>query len=198
MAIALLESEQTLNTGGELSDDQLMVSFGRGDRSAFDMLYARYKQPLYGDLYRNCGNEASIDELFQDIWLKVVASSSRYKRQGKFRSWIFTMAHHCIVDFYRKSGRQAVGQVVEQSVVDEFASDQSTENIVQDREILLAVQAAIACLPLEQRQAFCLREESGFSVKEIAEIQDISVEAAKSRLRYAYGKLRERLADQSK
>ena len=194
MAIALLESEHTVSTSGELSDDQLMISFGRGDRSAFDMLYARYKQPLYGYLYRSCGNEASIDELFQDIWLKVVATSSLYKRQGKFRSWIFTMAHHCIVDFYRKSGRQSV----EQSVVEEFASDQSTEDAIQDGEILLAVQAAIACLPLEQRQAFCLREESGFSVKEIAEIQDISVEAAKSRLRYAYGKLRERLAGQSK
>ena len=194
MAIALLESEQRVSTGGELSDDQLMVSFGRGDRSAFDMLYARYKQPLYGYLYRNCGNEASIDELFQDIWLKVVASSSRYKRKGKFRSWIFTMAHHCIVDFYRKSGRQAVEQPFEE----EFASETSIENAVQDREIRLAVQAAIVCLPLEQRQAFCLREESCFSVKEIAEIQDISVEAAKSRLRYAYGKLRERLADQSK
>jgi RNA polymerase sigma-70 factor (ECF subfamily) len=194
MAIALLESEHKLSTGGQLSDDQLMVSFGRGDRSAFDTLYARYKQPLYGYLYRNCGNEASIDELFQDIWLKVIASSSRYKRRGKFRSWIFTLAHHCIVDFYRKSGRPAV----EQSTVEELASKESTENTVQDREILLAVQTAIASLPLEQRQAFCLREESGFSVKEIAEIQDISVEAAKSRLRYAYGKLRNRLADQRK
>jgi hypothetical protein len=73
MAIALLESEQTLSTGGELSDDQMMVSFGRGDRSAFDVLVARYKQPLNGYLVRNCGNEASMDELFQDIWLKVVA-----------------------------------------------------------------------------------------------------------------------------
>jgi len=194
MAIALLESGKTFSTGGQLSDDQLMVSFGRGDRSAFDLLYARYKQPLYGYLYRNCGNEASIDELFQDIWLKVIASSSRYKRRGKFRSWIFTLAHHCIIDFYRISGRQAV----KQSAVEELASNQSTESSVRDSEVLLAVQTAIASLPLEQRQAFCLREESGFSVKEIAEIQDISVEAAKSRLRYAYQKLRIRLADQSK
>ena len=194
MGIALLECQHTDSTGAQLSDDQLMVSFGKGDRSAFDILYARYKQPLYGYLYRNCGNKASVDELFQDIWLKVIASSSRYKRQGKFRPWIFTMAHHCIVDFYRQSGRQAV----EHSAVKELVSNQSTENAVQDREFLAAVQTAITCLPLEQRQAFCLREESGFSVREIAEIQDISVEAAKSRLRYAYGKLRKRLADQSK
>jgi len=194
MTTVLLESGKKFITGGQLSDDQLMVSFGRGDRPAFDLLYARYKQPLYGYLYRNCGNEASIDELFQDIWLKVIASSSRYKRRGKFRSWIFTLAHHCIVDFYRKSARQAV----KQSAVEELASNQSTESSVRDSEVLLAVQTAIASLPLEQRQAFCLREESGFSVKEIAEIQDISVEAAKSRLRYAYSKLRIRLADQNK
>ncbi len=194
MAIALIKSGLAVSEAGQLSDDQLMVSFGRGDQSAFDSLYARYKQPLYGYLYRNCGNEASIDELFQDIWLRVIASAGRYKRRGKFRSWIFTLAHHCIVDFYRKSGRQSG----EQPVGEDLPASQSTESRVQDREALFAVQEAIASLPLEQRQAFCLREESGFSVREIAEIQDVTLEAAKSRLRYAYQKLRARLVDQAR
>ncbi len=56
---------------------------------------------------------------------------------------------------------------------------------------------AVASLPLDQRQAFCLREEQGFSVREIAEIQGINREAAKSRLRYAYGKLRAALQEQT-
>ncbi len=191
MAIALIKSEMAVSTG--LSDDQLMVSFGRGDQLAFDTLYARYKQPLYGYLFRNCGNEASIDELFQDIWLRVVASAPRYKRKGRFRSWIFTLAHHCIVDYYRKTGRQSV----EQPGDEDLPHRMSTEGDVQVSEVLNAVREAIDSLPLDQRQAFCLREESGFSIKEIAEIQGISAVAAKSRLRYSYRKLRLRLKDQT-
>lgn len=191
MAIALIKSEMAVSTG--LSDDQLMVSFGRGDQLAFDTLYARYKQPLYGYLFRNCGNEASIDELFQDIWLRVVASASRYKRRGRFRSWIFTLAHHCIVDYYRKTGRQSV----EQPGDEDLPHRMSTEGDVEVSEVLNAVREAIGGLPLDQRQAFCLREESGFSIREIAEIQGITAEAAKSRLRYAYRKLRLRLKDQT-
>lgn len=191
MAIALIKSEMAVSTG--LSDDQLMVSFGRGDQLAFDTLYARYKQPLYGYLFRNCGNEASIDELFQDIWLRVVASASRYKRRGRFRSWIFTLAHHCIVDYHRKTGRQSV----EQPGDEDLPHRMSTEGDVEVSEVLNAVREAIGGLPLDQRQAFCLREESGFSIREIAEIQGITAEAAKSRLRYAYRKLRLRLKDQT-
>lgn len=191
MAIALIKSEMAVSTG--LSDDQLMVSFGRGDQLAFDTLYARYKQPLYGYLFRNCGNEASIDELFQDIWLRVVASAPRYKRRGRFRSWIFTLAHHCIVDYYRKTGRQSV----EQPGDEDLPHRMSTEGDVEVSEVLNAVREAIGGLPLDQRQAFCLREESGFSIREIAEIQGITAEAAKSRLRYAYRKLRLRLKDQT-
>ena len=53
----------------------------------------------------------------------------------------------------------------------------------------------MTCLPLEQRQAFFLREEQGFSIRDIAEIQGIDPEAAKSRLRYAYSKLRDALQE---
>ncbi len=198
MAIALTKTRNVLPVDGnhEVSDDQLMVSFGRGDRSAFDSLYSRYKQPLYGYLFRNCGNVAFVEELFQDVWLRVIASSPRYQRRGKFRSWVFTLAHNCMVDHYRRSSRQSVEQHVETGTVDErFASEQTAVEDFSEAETGTAIQKAIARLPLDQRQAFCLREESGFSVKEIAEIQGITSEAAKSRLRYAYQKLRKSLSD---
>ncbi len=199
MAIALTKTRNVLSVDGhhEVSDDQLMVSFGRGDRSAFDQLYSRYKQPLYGYLFRNCGHTVFVEELFQDVWLRVIASAPRYQRKGRFRSWVFTLAHNCMVDYYRRSSRQSVELHVEAGVVDEhFASEQTVAEDFTDSEINTAIQKAIACLPLDQRQAFCLREESGFSVKEIAQIQGITAEAAKSRLRYAYQKLRTSLADQ--
>ncbi|HIG39802.1 MAG: sigma-70 family RNA polymerase sigma factor [bacterium] len=106
MAIALPTDDSGRIRKRSSSDDQLMQAYARGKTDAFDQLYLRYKQPLYGYLYRNC-HRTEVDELFQEIWLRVIASQSRYKGNNKFRAWIFTLAHNCLVDHYRKTERQA-------------------------------------------------------------------------------------------
>ena len=191
MAFALTsDSGVKLTEVEEQTDDQLMLAYARGERSAFDLLYARYRQPLYGYLYRQCSNEAQAGELFQETWLRVVASKARFERQGRFRSWIFTLAHNCLVDMYRKNARQQ-NQSLDEDIEGGMRPDEKADN----REIRRQLDTSVKSLPLEQRQAFCLHEEHGFSVKEIAEIQGIAAEAAKSRLRYAYRKLRTALQE---
>ncbi len=170
----------------EPSDDRLMRSFCRGNQRAFDELYARYKQPLHNYMQRNCRVEHIAGELYQDVWLRVISSAKNYTKKGKFRAWIFTLAHNRLVDYYRKAEHQ-------------YAKDPETENLtgqsnpeqaVISDETRRTLDEMVRTLPFEQQQAFYLREESGFSIREIAEIQGISKEAAKSRLRYAYAKLR--------
>ena len=191
MAFALTNGTgMTVDDTGQVSDDQLMVAYRRGDQRSFDSLYDRYRQPLYGYLYRHCYNETQAGELFQDVWLRVIASSKRYEHKGKFRSWIFTVAHNCLVDFYRRNEKQ------QQEVYEESEGGPNPGDEVMGIEIDSMLEKALLRLPADQRQAFYLREEQGFSVKEIAEIQNISTEAAKSRLRYAYGKLRVSLKEQ--
>ena len=105
MASAITLFSGITNNPGRTSDDLLMLRYARGERGAFDVLYARYKQPLYGFFYRNC-HSSVVDELFQDVWLRVIASARRYESKNKFRSWLFTMAHNCLVDFHRSSKRR--------------------------------------------------------------------------------------------
>ncbi len=90
----------------EPTDDQLLIAYNRGEQRAFDLLYARYRHPLYGYLYRHLNCETQAGELFQDVWLRVIASSSRFENRGRFRSWIFTLAHNRLVDFYRGSEKR--------------------------------------------------------------------------------------------
>ena len=170
----------------EPSDDRLMRSYCRGNQQAFDELYVRYKQPLYNYMLRNCRIEHIAGELYQDVWLRVISSARNYTNKGKFRSWIFTLAHNRLVDYYRKAEHQ-------------YAKDPETENLTGQSEpeqsvisdqTLRDIERVIQTLPFDQQQAFYLREENGFCIKEIAVIQGISAEAAKSRLRYAYAKLR--------
>ena len=169
-------------------DDQLMTAYRNGDGSAFDTLYGKYRDTLYGYFYRHCYNDQHASELFQEVWLRVIASSKRFEGQGRFRSWIFTLAHNCLVDFYRKQEKEQLhGDYTESE------ADGTPDGAVGESQFRTALEQSLARLPLDQRQAFYLREEQGFSVKEIAEIQGITVEAAKSRLRYAFGKLRNSL-----
>ena len=161
------------------TDDELYRRYRRGQSEAFDTLYERYSQPLY-NYVRNSISAERVEEVYQDIWLKVIASASRYKDNGRFRQWIFTCAHHLIVDEYRRGNR---GQDVP---LPELA-DQRPQT---DTQLRSKIETAVQQLPLEQRQAFYLRHELDCSVAEIAAVQDCELEAAKSRLRYAYARLR--------
>ncbi len=183
MTLVISQSGISPETAVIDSDDQLMRAYCRGDGGAFDALYGRYKRPLYGYINRNCGDTRVVDELFQDVWLRVIVASRKYRAAGRFRSWIFTLTHNCIVDHYRRADREPMPH----TTLVESAADHSPEG---DAELAARIARVVAALPLEQRQAFCLREESGFSIAEIAEIQGVGVEAAKSRLRYAYQKMR--------
>ncbi len=186
-----IESERA----GRSSDDSLMMRYAQGERAAFDILYARYKQPLYSYFYRNC-NIVSVDELFQDVWLKVISSAPRYKSKNRFRSWIFTLAHNCLVDFYRNSKRRNHCSIEEEKVAARTWTDgASTEAPLISAELETAILEAVNTLPQVQREAFFLREELGFSIRDIAEIQGAPPEATKSRLRYAYKKLRQLLRE---
>jgi len=191
MALALTDDTGRHGATDQISDDQLMLAYRRGDKRAFDALYTKYKNPLHGYLYRHCNSETQTAELFQDVWVRVIASSSRFEGKGRFRSWIFTLAHNCLVDFYRKNEKQQ-----QHTTYEESAGGNGPDDEAGDRELRSALDKSLRRLPLDQRQAFCLREEQGFSIKEIAVIQNVSAEAAKSRLRYAYKKLKESMRGQ--
>ncbi len=165
-------------------DDVLVRQCLKGDTRAFSTLYEKYRVRLYGYVLKNSPDREAAGDLFQDVWVRVLASLDRYEAKGRFRQWLMTCAHNVIVDNYRRS--RPTGEEVEP--VDEINRGESLE--VAER-----IDQAIRLLPFDQRQAFWLREELSCSVKEIAEIQECSLEAAKSRLRYAYGKLREELGD---
>ena len=161
------------------TDDELYRRYRNGQSEAFDTLYERYRQPLY-NYVRKSIRAGRVEEVYQDIWLKVIASAARYKDNGRFRQWIFTCAHHLIVDEYRRSNR---GEDIP-------LPDLADEQPQTDAGLQSKIQNAVQQLPQEQRQAFYLRHELDCSVAEIAAVQSCELEAAKSRLRYAYARLR--------
>jgi RNA polymerase sigma-70 factor (ECF subfamily) len=183
------------------SDENLMLRFGRGEGAAFEFLYQRHESRVFRYLHRNVRNEASANDLMQEVWFAVVRGAANYQPSAKFTTWLFTIAHNRMVDMIRASRRLQSLDAGEDadaegsSPLDRLAGDGKLEPLaqVQSQDEAAALLSAVAQLPPEQRSAFLLQAEAGLSVEEIAEATGSSFETAKSRLRYARTKLRQLL-----
>ena len=169
-----------------------MLRYGGGDAAAFELLYRRHRGPLYRFLLRQVANASTAEELFQDVWMRVVNSRTQYQVRAKFTSWVYTIAHNRLMDFYRASGRAMLLDGEESEVALENAAAESiAEDLRLDRKrAAQRLLAALAELPAVQREAFLLQHEGDMSLEEIAVATGVGRETVKSRLRYALAKLR--------
>lgn len=187
------------------SDATLMLRYARGDVGAFDTLYGRHALAVWRFVFRSVKVQAVADDLLQDVWFAVARHAGRYEARARFRTWLFTLAHHRLVDHLRTAKNHAsldadeapAGGGDERSLAETLMADSGFGPLrqLQSREQAAALIAAVERLPQEQRQAFLLQAEGDLSVAEIAEATGVSFETAKSRLRYARASLRQQLQE---
>jgi RNA polymerase sigma factor (sigma-70 family) len=180
------------------SDGDLMQAYAAGDARAFETLYDRHALPVWRFVQRSLQNTALADELVQDVWFSVVRQGARYEPRARFRTWLFTIAHHRLVDHWRSHRPHASLDAETQdgaSLADMLAAESGfgPERQLDSREQAQALLDALADLPPVQREAFLLQAEGGLSLNDIAAATGVSMETAKSRLRYARARLRETL-----
>lgn len=182
----------------ELSDERLMLAYRDGDASAFESLYRRYRPRLYRHLAHQCGDTRVAEELYQEIWLKVINARADYEPLAKFSTWLFRIAHHRLIDHYRQHRRDVLAAYDGDPDILEALPAPTTCNPAQEterRNLARRLAGALDALPAPQREAFLLAEEGGLSLEEIASATAVGRETVKSRLRYAVGKLRIALED---
>jgi len=178
-------------------DSELMLQFREGDLPAFEALYTRHKGPLYRYLLRHCGDREAAGDLFQEVWGKIIKSRGDYQPLAKFTTYLYHIAHNCLVDYYRYHGRRHRSEHVEYEdrlPADEIAAPREPERLAASAQLAQKLEQALASLPDTQREAFLLREEGGLSLEEIGRATGVGRETVKSRLRYAVAKLRSVLA----
>jgi RNA polymerase sigma-70 factor, ECF subfamily len=178
---------------GVVDDSALMLRYRGGDMRAFELLYARHKGPLYRYLQRLCRNQDVANDLFQEVWSKVIASRERYEVRAQFNTFLFRIAHNCAVDYFRRAGRMPAGQLADVDELEAMLPGSDAERPdaqVSHSEVAAEFKRALDGLPVEQRDVFVLYEESGLSLEEIGKVTGVAMETAKSRLRYAVSKLR--------
>ena len=175
----------------ESPDEELMLAYGRGDAGAFETLYARHRGGLFRFVLRQIKDRGLAEELYQEVWVRVIEARGRYAPKARFITWLYTIAHNLMVDHWRKKGLSLVALDAEDVPVESANPARQAEA----RESLARLMQALEALPAAQREAFLLHEEGGLSVAEIAEVTGAGEEAAKSRLRYAMAKLKAAVDD---
>ena len=76
----------------EAEDEQLMIAYRNGEAAAFETLYARHKGPLFRFVLRSVKARAEAEELFHDVWLRVIEARDRYTPSARFTTWLYTIA----------------------------------------------------------------------------------------------------------
>ena len=175
----------------ESPDEELMLAYGRGDAGAFETLYGRHRGGLFRFVLRAVKDRGVAEELYQEVWVRVIEARGRYAPKARFITWLYTIAHNLMVDHWRKKGLSLVA-LDGDDVPNESANPARQ---AEARESLGRLIQALEALPAAQREAFLLHEEGGLSVAEIAAVTGSGEEAAKSRLRYAMAKLKAAVDD---
>jgi len=184
------------------TDEALVARFAAGDAAAFEALYARHERPLWRFLIRLCRDRPAAEEVMQSTWFSVMKEAPRFRPDGRFAPWLYTIARNKVIDAQRarrpmQSLDVAADGDDEEPLAARLADDSqpsplaATEQLEQGHAIL----AALERLPAEQREAFVLQMDGDLSVEEIARVTGTTFETAKSRLRYARDKLKALLRD---
>jgi RNA polymerase sigma factor (sigma-70 family) len=186
---------RVMDAATEPGDDALMLAYAGGDVAAFERLYARHRGRLYRFLLRQARDSALADEIFQDVWQRVIAARQQWKPDAAFSTWLFRIAHNRMNDHWRAQKHRPAAPDDADERAARVPDPHTPERTLSEFEQRRRLQLALDELPDEQREVLTLRLEQELTLEEIGSINGVGRETVKSRLRYAMDKLRSRLQE---
>ena len=176
-------------------DEALIAAALNGSAFAWEKLVKRYESKIYNHGLRLMGNSSDAMDLMQEVFLGVYRNLHRFRGDAKFSSWIFRIAHNKAVDLNRKKRLLAGYPVDSDNDGDVFDSLSDEEGSEPDLQLLQSEQnrnimALLNTLPFEQRLIVELKVFQSLTFEEIAEMQGISDNTAKTRFYTALRKLK--------
>lgn len=179
----------------QASDETLMLAWASGDLPAFEQLYARHRGRLYRYLLRQLRNPAIADDVFQDVWQRVITARTDWRPDAAFATWLYRIAHNRLADHWRSQRYRPSAPSDGDERTARIPDPDTPERTLSEFEQRRALQLALDQLPEDQREVLLLRLEQEMTLEEIGLITGVGRETVKSRLRYAMDKLRARLPD---
>jgi RNA polymerase sigma-70 factor (ECF subfamily) len=176
----------------QVTDEGLLASAAGGDTTAFQILYERYRDPIFRFAYRLLGSAEAAEDVAHDCFLSLIKEPSRFdSNRASLRTYIYATARNLAAKRYHSFGREtAIDELADEPAMAERHAPVAR---LLDQELALEVQQAIASLPPLQREALVLFEYDELSLAEIGEVVGADANAVKQRLFRAREKLRVRL-----
>jgi len=182
------------NTASEPDDRDLIARYLHdGDAASFNLLYGRYRRQLYAHLNRLlAGRQAVADDVFQQTWIRIIRQLPRYRDREKFLAWAMRIAHNLAMDHYRRTRHESPQEDFDQREAFSPGGDEPWRNLDRS-ELGRALDGCIAKLCPEQREVFLLRQDD-VPFREIAVIQECSINTVLGRMQYALRNLQKCLS----
>lgn len=181
----------------DAEDVRLMRLVANGDTDAFEALVERHQALVAGTVARMLGSNADVEDIAQQVFIRVWKSAGRYVARAKFTTWLLKITRNLVFNEMRRAKRhphvpvQIEPESEEIPLKDEVTA--APDATLLQNELQEAIEKAIGLLPDTQRMALVLRRYEELSYEEIADVLDLSVPAVKSLLFRARTELRERL-----
>ena len=195
----MADPEARASSNEDAEDVRLMGLVAGGDTVAFETLVERHQALVAGTIARMLGSNSGVEDIAQQVFIRVWKSAARYVARAKFTTWLLKITRNLVFNEMRRAKRhphvpvQIDPEAEELPLKDEITAPPDA-TLLQE-ELQGKIDDAIAQLPDTQRMALVLRRYQELSYEEIAEVLELSVPAIKSLLFRARTELRERLQD---
>jgi len=195
-------SRDELSPAGKTSEDaedvRLMQLVSTGETDAFETLVERHQRLVIGTVARMLGNNSDVEDIAQQVFVRVWKSAKRYVPRAKFTTWLLKITRNLVFNELRRRSRHARAPLqLEQEEEERPIKDEravAPDAALLEQELQRSIDAAIAQLPETQRMAVILRRYDDLSYEQIADVLDQSVPAVKSLLFRARTELRSQLS----
>lgn len=168
-----------------MDDKHILARAKRGELDAFEELVRRYEKRVYAVALRSSGSPEDAADIVQEVFLRAWRSIESFRGDSGFSTWLFRITMNMCVDFARHKHTQPQTQ----SIVDEEENERQVpdtaptpEEHLENRELGRELAAALEEISEEHRRIVLLRDVSGMSYTEIADVLEISEGTVKSRL----------------
>ncbi|MBN8460132.1 MAG: sigma-70 family RNA polymerase sigma factor [Verrucomicrobia bacterium] len=184
---------------GDSAEDAQLVSRAReGDMRAYDVLVTRHRGRVFAMIRNMIHQEAEAWDLSQEVFIKAWQALPRFEAKARFTTWLYRIAHNVVYDWTRRKKIESVGElndeIFERDRIDPASATtpeagEAPDEALARGELRVKIEAALAKLTPEHREAVLLKDVQGLAYKEIADVMGTSIGTVMSRLFYARQKL---------
>lgn len=176
-----------------LDDQQLVALYQQGDNKAFEVLLLRHKSKIFRFIFLKVKDHELANDLFQEVFVKIINTLrlGNYNEEGKFLPWAMRISHNLVIDHFRRAKKQkfiseSTSKNDDFNIFNILKDDElNTLQKISKEELEQQIVGVVNLLPKTQRDIVYMRAFQDLSFKEIAESENISINTALGRMRYA-------------